>query len=206
MKLYRKTYLCVCEGQQEELYLKHLASLLKRPRERIITFNTIIGQSTRLTKSYTEYDSVLLFDYDFDQKKFEDNIELCHNLYKQTNPSKRKKGKHIYHAFSNVNFDLWLILHKEDYYKPVTRNDAYISDVRRIYNLGAKSNIKNRDIIGKILSQITLDSVRILRAEKIRLGKLDSDSKKIGSCIYYSNPDFSIHNFLKIVLADCGEM
>lgn len=30
MGLYRKTYLCVCAGQQEEMYLKHIAFLLKK--------------------------------------------------------------------------------------------------------------------------------------------------------------------------------
>lgn len=58
MGLYRKTYLCICEGQQEELYLKHVASLLKRLPERMVTFNTMVGDPCRLNKTYTEYDNV----------------------------------------------------------------------------------------------------------------------------------------------------
>jgi len=39
MAYYRKTYLCVCEGQQEELYLKHVAFLLKKFPELVVKFN-----------------------------------------------------------------------------------------------------------------------------------------------------------------------
>jgi len=76
MNLYRKTYLCVCEGQQEELYLKHVAILLKKLPERVITFNTIIGNAIRLEKSYTEYDNASLFDYDFNKTQFTNNIKI----------------------------------------------------------------------------------------------------------------------------------
>ena len=36
--MYRKTYFCVCDGQQEEMYLKHVAFLLKKIPERVVTF------------------------------------------------------------------------------------------------------------------------------------------------------------------------
>jgi hypothetical protein len=107
-----------------------------------------------------------------------------------------------------VNFDLWLILHKEDYNKSVSRNDAYISDVRRIFGLDQTDNIKNEEVINKILSQITLDDVKSAtqRAETIRKSKVKADSAKIGSTTIYSNPDFSIHEFLKAVLEDSGDL
>lgn len=208
MSLYRKTYLCVCEGQQEELYLKHIAYLLKKLPERIVTFNTIYGFPDRLKNSYTEYDNVALFDYDFKDIQFENNIKICDDLKKLNKSTKRKSGKKVYHAYSNVNFDLWLLLHKEDYNKPVYNTNAYIKDVRRIYGLGSEDDIKNKNVIEKILSQITLDNVKeaIIRAENIRKRKIDTDKKIIGSSFCYSNPDFSIHKFLQIVLSDCGEL
>lgn len=52
MKMYRKKYLCVCEGQQEEMYLKHLASLIKVHPKKAITFNTFIDSPHRLEKRY----------------------------------------------------------------------------------------------------------------------------------------------------------
>ncbi|WP_461205020.1 RloB domain-containing protein [Clostridium sp. DL1XJH146] len=208
MGLYRKTYLCVCEGQQEELYLKHVASLLKQYPQRVVTINTMIGGAYKLKKTYTEYDNAALFDYDFNNVEFEKNIGICDQLKNSNKSTKRKNGKKVFHAYSNVNFDLWLILHKEDYNRIVSQNHAYISDVRRIYKLSAIEDIKKKNVIDKILAQITLDDVKkaIIRADKIRERKLETDKMIVASSTCYSNPDFSIHQFLKFVLKDCKEL
>jgi hypothetical protein len=206
MKLYRKTYLCVCEGQQEVMYLNHLASLLKQMPQRIVTFNTSEGNARKLIKNYTEYDNACLFDYDFEETQFKDNIEICTSLQRKS--SSIKNGKKVYHAFSNVNFDLWLVLHKESFNRPVTSNDAYVASVRRLYSLPATIDIKSKDAMDKILSQITLSDVKaaIERADKIRSAKLTADRHIIGSMEYYDNPDFSLHEFKKVVLKECKEL
>lgn len=203
--MYRRSYYCVCEGQQEEMYLKHIERLLKKPQERVVTFNTTQGSAERLKKTYTEYDNAALFDYDFKDTEFRQNINICEQLQRK---SKKSKEKNVYHAYSNVNFDLWLILHKEDFYKPVTSNDAYVNDVRRIYKLGSEADIKKEAVIKRILEDISLEDVKdaIRRAEQIRARKLEFDCFMVGSVACYDNPDFSLHEFLKIVLRDCGEM
>lgn len=68
--------------------------------------------------------------------------------------------------------------------------------------------LKNKNTLNKILSQITLSDVKdaIRRAEKIRKEKDQNDATRIGSTITYSNPDFSIHEFLKAVLMDSGDL
>ena len=129
-------------------------------------------------------------------------------MNKKLKPTKRNSGRHIYHAYSNVNFDLWLILHKQDYNKRVSKNDAYINDVRRVYGLKRADDIKSEDVINKILGQITLKDVKeaIKRAENIRIIKEESDSKNIFNTLIYENPDFSIHEFLRFVLEDSGDL
>ena len=206
MGMYRKTYLCVCEGQQEVMYLKHLASLLKQMPQRIVTFNTTEGNARKLMKNYTEYDNACLFDYDFEYSQFKENIEICNSLQKKS--SSTKNGKKVYHAFSNVNFDLWLVLHKEEFNRSVTRNDAYIASVKRLYSLPDTADIKSKDMMARILGQIALSDVKqaILRTDKIRSSKLPADRHIIGLTEYYDNPDFSLHDFLKVVLKDCGEL
>lgn len=139
--MYRKTYFCVCEGQQEEMYLKHVASLLKKFPECVVTFNTTYGSPERLKRNYTEYDNAALFDYDFREREFRRNIMICEELKRK---SRKNNGKNVYHAYSNVNIDLWFILHKEDFNKPVTSNDAYVAAVRRIYGLGKEADIKEK--------------------------------------------------------------
>ena len=181
MSFYRKTYLCVCEGQQEKMYLRHVASLLKKSPESVVSFNTVIDKPYRLRKTYEEYDHAALFDFDFNEVEFKNNIEICDKLDKENRPTKRKNGKRVYHAYSNVNFDLWLILHKECFSKSVSGNHAYVVDVRRIYGLSKTDDIKKKSVVEKIINQI-------------------------GTTIYYSNPDFSIDIFLEKVLLECGEI
>lgn len=147
--MYRKTYFCVCEGQQEEMYLKHLGVLLKKFPERVVTFNTRRGLPEKLNSDYTDYDAVALFDHDCKEKEFRRKIEFCEQLQRK---SKKKKGKKIYHAYSNVNIDVWFILHKEDFNRPVTSTNAYIDDVRRIYKLSQDANIKEKAVLDKILT------------------------------------------------------
>lgn len=112
----RRTYLCICEGQQETMYLAHIARLLTHFPERVVKFNTTIGSPSELKKHYEEYDSAALFDQDGCQNAFEEGIRVCQALDRSGQRSRSKK--HVYHAYSNVNFDLWLILHKEDFTRP----------------------------------------------------------------------------------------
>ena len=186
----------------------HLAKLIKDFPKKVVKFNTFIDSPHRLEKRYEEYDSAAIFDYDFNETEFYRNIEICNQLNKKLKPTKRNSGRHIYHAYSNVNFDLWLILHKQDYNKRVSKNDAYINDVRRVYGLKRADDIKSEDVINKILGQITLKDVKeaIKRAENIRIIKEESDSKNIFNTLIYENPDFSIHEFLRFVLKDSGDL
>lgn len=191
-------YFCVVEGQQEELYIHHLAKLLNNCSKKRFNFNVKIGKLRDLEKSYVDYDAVFIFDYDFNDIEFERNLSGCINLNKK---NKRIK-KNIYHAYSSACFDLWLILHKKNFNAPVSKAQGYINEVRYTFNLDSEADIKSREIIEKILKQITLDDVKkaVERAEKIHDEKLPNDKININGEIYYPNPDFSIHKFIGIII------
>ena len=94
MATYRKTYLCICEGQQERMYFDHLAKLIKDFPKKVVKFNTFIDSPHRLEKRYEEYDSAAIFDYDFNETEFYRNIEICNQLNKKLKPTKRNSGRH----------------------------------------------------------------------------------------------------------------
>lgn len=208
MMLYRKTYSCICEGQQEKMYLDHLAALLKDFPRKVVKFNIYIDQPQRLEKIYDDFDSAALFDYDFDEDRFHRHINYCEEKNKKLKPTMRKPGRYIYHAYSNVNFDLWLILHKEACNRCVTKNDAYVDDVKRIYRLDSVDSIKSEPVMRRILEQISLNDVRaaIERADEIRGNKLEDDAIILKSLKIFQNPDFSINNFIRMVLQDSGDL
>ena len=201
--MYRRTYRCVVEGQQEILYLQHLAKLLTQFPQIVIKFNTSEGNAYELTKSYVEYDSACLFDYDFNKSESETNLLTCSTLDRKNKKKSKKQSARVYHAYTNVCFDLWLVLHKKDFFSSVTSNDAYAKEVIELYHLPKGSDIKNKKTIETILSQITLQDVRnaISRAKQICSRKLQDDAIYIDSEKYFDNPDLSIHKFIEIVIS-----
>jgi len=193
-KEIRRQYFCVCEGQQEAMYLRHLAGLLKTGK-RVVTFKTKTGKPGDVDKyKYIKYDKAILFDHDGDDIAFDRAINTC------------VKAK-CSCAYSNRNFDLWLLLHKQFFASPVNRNDSYVDYVRKAFALESNADIKEKDVIARILGQISLSDVKMAmnRAGMMRAQKLQEDAKRIGSIDYYDNPDLYIHEFISSVFAECGE-
>ena len=96
-----------------------------------------------------------VFDYDGKQKEYEETLELAEeNKIELWN--------------TNYCFDLWLILHKEDYFHPVSHQDDYANDLRRVFGLSADANIKKEANVNRIVSQINLSDIitAIKRADK----------------------------------------
>lgn len=202
--MYRKTYRCIVEGQQEDIYLHHLATLLTEFPNIVVKFNTSEGNAYELTKSYVEYDSACLFDYDFNKTEFEMNLAICAQLDRTNQKNNKKQSARVFHAYSNVCFDLWLLLHKKDWFSPVLSNDAYVKDVIELYNLPKDSDIKEKKVMKRIVSQISLLDIRcaIDRAKRICERKIAEDAICIDTIKYYDNPDLSIHSFVEKVLLD----
>ena len=185
-----KTYLCYFEGNQEEKYFRHFSRLIKNNFENVtIKFNKV-EKLKILQISSTLIPKVAVFDYDNNKKEFQDKIKIC------------KKGK-IYIAYSNLNFDLWLLLHKIPFNKIVTNNDDYIDYIRKEYGLDKNDNIKKESNIYRILGEINLEDIKfaISNAEKIMKKKKDGKDEIIyENYVYYDNPSMSIHEFLKEIL------
>lgn len=185
-----KTYLCYFEGNQEEKYFRHFSRLIKNNFENVtIKFNKVEKLKILQTSS-TLIPKVAVFDYDNNKKEFQDKIKIC------------KKGK-IYIAYSNLNFDLWLLLHKIPFNKIVTNNDDYIDYIRKEYGLDKNDNIKKESNIYRILGEINLEDIKfaISNAEKIMKKKKDGKDEIIyENYVYYDNSSMSIHEFLKEIL------
>jgi len=98
-------------------------------------------------------------------------------------------------------------LHKCEFSRKVSKNDAYIARVREAYNLEKDADIKNKDVSENIVTQITLADVKtaIHRCRVILKQKLPTDARNICGVTCYDNPDFSIHEFISAVLYECGE-
>ena len=190
--MIKREYRCFYEGQQEEMYFDHIAKKVKEARTNISLKFKKLAKLKTLEKSSTGVPKIAVFDYDLNKVDFESKVKLCNETRI---------------LYSNLNFDLWLVLHKKQYRRTVQNNNAYIDEIRNSYNLPNNTNIKAKGNIQKILDKIELIDVKraIENAEEIMKEKMEEDKIYVKrNFSYYPNPSMSINEFFKELLEDIG--
>lgn len=189
MSRFNRGFNCYFDGLQEEKYFKHISKkLTEYDREITVKFNKIKKLPT-LEKQSSDLKKVAFFDYDRNRVEFERKVLTC----KKTKP-----------YYENLNFDLWLLLHKQQYSCCVTNNDDYVGAVRAAYNLPINADIKTENNIDKILNQIELSDIEfaINNAKEIMAGKDERDRRYVNKFFYYDNPSMNIHEFIDELLKE----
>jgi hypothetical protein len=199
-----QVYQVACEGSQEELYLRHLKKLINQCESRAynVDFHSYCcggGNPLAVTiraGNITVYDinsqpRIALFDYDQKDYSFQQALDYC-------------KEKKIIPAYSNLCFDLWLILHKTRFERCVNQSGQYAPTLRQIYNLPAETDIKEANVIQRILDQIQLRDVQQAIENTLIICQNNEETGEPRftprSMRYFSNPDLRIHQFVKKVL------
>lgn len=186
----KREYRCYYEGEQEKKYFEHISKKVREINPSISLKFKKVNKLKVLDESSTDVPKIAVFDYDLNQQEFEKKVKIC------------KRTRILY---SNLNFDLWLLLHKKQFGKTVIENDDYIDEIRREYNLEATSDIKTASNISRILSQIEISDVKVAiqNAQEIMNKKLDSDKIYVKrNFSYYNNPSMSIHEFFEELFND----
>ena len=205
------TYYGSYEGLQEKKYLERLKFLISQNEEskydvsfmlkncsggspldictyalRTITFSDI-------AKLKKEERIIAIFDYDFKDEEFVKANEYC-------------LKNNMVNAYTNDNFDLFLLLHRKSYNKQIYTNDGYKEALCKMFNLPPKSDIKDEKIIDKIMSQITLeDVINAIKMAKIICKKAENSGKEFNKLVgHYEQPYLRIHLFIEKVLIRCG--
>ncbi len=211
MRREKITYYGSYEGLQEKKYLERLKFLISQNEEskfdvsfmlknhsggspleickyalRTITFSNI----AELKK---EERIIAIFDYDFKDEEFIQANEYC-------------LKNNIVNAYSNVNFDLFLLLHKKSYNKQIYTNEGYKEVLCKSFRLSPKSDIKDEKIIDKIMNQITLEDVVNAIETAKKICKKTENSGKVFNRLdgHYEQPYLKIHLFIEKVLIRCG--
>lgn len=199
-------YIVGCEGKnQEKKYFERVQYIINSiPSRRwnvLFDFAEPFGGNSRcvvertINKSIGKSNKVAVFDYDGKRKEYEEALELA-------------KENKIELGNTNYCFDLWLILHKEDYFHSVSHQDDYANDLRRVFGLLADSNIKKEANVNRIVSQIDLSDIitAIKRADKIVQDNLKKTQHLTPNTqiAYYDNPDTQMHIALKTIFHKTG--
>lgn len=206
-KIRRPQFLCIvgCEGKnQERIYFDKVAELVNCVEERthdlVFDYAEPYGGNPKcvvertIQKSIGKENKVSVFDYDGKKDKYEEAIDLAIE-------NKIELG------YTNYCFDLWLILHKEDYFDIVQNQDAYADKLRQVFWLAADANIKKEKRVTEIVNQIGLSDIKnaIQRGKKISEDNQGKEANKTPKeNRYYDNPDTQMHVLLQFLFAKVG--
>ncbi|MDE6387959.1 MAG: RloB family protein [Lachnospiraceae bacterium] len=206
-KARRPKLLCIigCEGvNQERLYFDKVQNLVNsietRTCDLLFDFAEPFGGDPKcvvqrvVTKSIGKQNKGAVFDYDGKRVKYEEAIDLA-------------MENQIMLGYTNYCFDLWLILHKEDFFDGVNSQDDYAGKLRQVYGLRRGANIKKKEQVELILEQIDIEDIKtaIVRAELIESINLAKEANKTPqNHEYHDNPDTQMHNMLKVIFQKVG--
>lgn len=203
----RPKFLCIigCEGKnQERLYFNRVQEIVngigKRSYDLQFDYAEPFGGDPKcvvertVLKSIGKINKAAVFDYDGKRTKYEEAIDLA-------------VEKDIVLGYTNYCFDLWLLLHKEDYFEEVSGQDDYAEELRSVYGLDREANVKKKRQVDKILEQISMEDIEaaISRAETIASDNLQRTANKTPhGRDYYDNPDTQVHSLLKWLFGQVG--
>lgn len=199
-------YIVGCEGvNQEKKYFEKVQEIINSipSRKFDIRFDITepFGGTPRsivertINKSIGKTNKVAVFDYDGKKHNYEEALDLA-------------KANHIEVGNTSYCFDLWLLLHKKDYFNTVSHQDDYADDIRTTFKLREKADIKKAINVDRILAQININDIfsAMKRAETISLLYPNkrphiTPSQKVA---YYDNPDTQMHTVLKSIFKKVG--
>lgn len=203
-RLPEKLFIIGCEGKnQERIYFQNLKRVINRIENRKYNVNFNYAEpfggdplcvvDRTIHKSIGKKNKASIFDYDGKTAKFEEAINLA-NVH------------NVNVGYSNYCFDLWLILHKEDYVTVVKNQNDYEGDVKRVYNLPQSTNIKHRNTVRRICDQLDLASIvkAIKRFERLEPTLNRKRNVTTSESVYYSNPDTSMPKLLRYIFNEAG--
>lgn len=200
------TYYGSCEGQQEFMYFERLKRLINNSKDNVSAVNFKLyqrsGSPLATAKaafkpiSLADVESlkkqsliISIFDNDFKDGEFREAVKYCDKEKIQT-------------GYSNISFELWLIMHKQYFNKTVSNPKDYISELKTTYHLLDDDDIKDEDVIKKILNQISLDDVHCALDNARRLeNENDACGRKFKNLKgHHSQPSLKINEVVENIL------
>ena len=214
LKTNRKYYFSV-EGETEQWYLDRLQSLVNNAPESKYTVTLTHKKQknpVKMVKSLTIAGKTTIWhlcDYESDEpdhvRQFEetmDNLKKVKDLHKQV----------TYHfGYSNLAFDLWIVLHKADCNGALAHRSHYLKHINKAYgeDFEDMDHYKAEDNFKRCLSKITLDDVKkaINRAKAIMANNESvgyTHHQYKGYRYYKENPSLEVWRAVESILKECN--
>jgi hypothetical protein len=212
-KPINKYYFSV-EGETEQWYLIWLRDLINNTQESEykVSFNCKIQKNPlKHAKSLVVTGKTEV--YHFSDYESDEPVHVQQFTETMDNMKKAKElGKQINYKFgySNMTFDLWIILHKTDCNGSVSHRDNYITHINRAYeeHFESMKEYKHEDNFKRCLGKLQLSNVidAINRAKTIMKRNQDNGytlHQYKGYKYYKENPSLAIWEAIEKILRDC---
>ena len=209
MKIFKENfrYYFSVEGQTEELYLKWLQKTINAQNSEIqVEFVCKICPPVKYVKNMNfKSDIVHICDYEG-----ENNSKQFLNILNEMKKAQTLKNVNYKLGYSNIAFELWIILHKIDYTKELLVPKNYLEPINKAYKEDFQSldDYKKENNFKKhILEKLTLNDV----CSAIKRAKIITNTNKVnykeqqnkGYRYYKENPSLSICDHIQKILKDC---
>ena len=213
-KILRKYYFSV-EGETEMWYLQRLAALINEDSSSSqcrVSFDVKVQRNplkrVRGLSIIEKTDIWHFCDYESDAPEHDKAFHETMDSMKQAMQSGKQVKYHF--GYSNLSFDLWIILHKADCFVVKSDRSKYLSEVnlafgKQFQNMEQyKSNVNFHEC----LMQIQLSEVRnaIARAKTIAARHEKSGHRPLayrGFSYYRENPSLAVWEAVESILLDC---
>lgn len=210
-----KTYFFTVEGETEKWYLTWLQKQINECEEALykVVFDCQIQKNPlKRAKALVVTTKTILYhlsDYESDEPVHVKNFNTTMDNMKEAS----KLGKEIkcQFGYSNLTFDLWIILHKADCNASFAHRKYYITPINSVFGEAFENmdDYKHEKNFKRVLSKMSLDDVKraINRAKRIQ--KSNNDKGYIlhqykGYKYYKENPSLEIGTVFEKIFIECG--
>lgn len=181
-------------SQQATMKVKFIVKNIKNPLKYVKTMNVV--SQTPITH---------VFDFEESAKESDFQTTLG---YMRAAERKTKKVK--YHlGYTNLCFELWIILHKKKYMISQSSKNNYLKEINSLFNESFESLLeyKNENNFKKILNKLTLNDVMnaVKNAKNLELQNEKNGYASISFKKYRyrcHNPSLNLHECIEKVLMD----
>lgn len=214
MRKYVKKFYFSVEGETEKWYLTHLQKLINSTGNSKfkVSFNcSVESNPVKRVKSLVITDKTEIchfFDFEGNEKKYTDRFRLTLSKLKEAS----EIGKNISYrcGYSNLTFELWIILHKCESNSPYSHRKQYLNEINKAYdeNFESLREYKNEKNFNRIMSKINMNDVKraINYAKNIMKRNSENGFKTHRYKGYYyfkENPSLSVWEVIEKILQEC---
>ncbi len=209
-----KKYYFTVEGETEQWYLKWLETLINETEEAVckVSFDCPVQKNPlKRAKAITVTGKTEIWhfsDYESDEPIHRQQfIETMDNLKKA-----KELGKQINYCFgySNLTFDLWIVLHKMAYNVSISHRKNYLTPINKAYaeDFESMKEYKEEKNFKRCLNKLFLADVieAVKRAKRIMENNKDNGyilHQYKGYKYYEENPSLAVWEIIEKILKDC---